>query len=83
MSRPGSGITRAQRMRIYRRDGRTCQLGLPGCTGGMQLEVHHLDGYTPGVHVEDDRLTTACRNCNGKVGRPAGDPEPNQTRTRW
>jgi hypothetical protein len=75
----GKGSTRrwrALRLVILARDGWTCRLGLPGCTGRAE-HVHHVLGKQFGD--DPSQLRAACANCNRKIGDPlrrrrAGQP---------
>jgi 5-methylcytosine-specific restriction endonuclease McrA len=77
------GSTRAwrrTRARVLARDGYTCRLRLPGCTG-KATHVHHTLGKAHGD--SEAQLVSACAHCNLKVGDPERhDPQP-RPRTTW
>lgn len=80
------GSTRAWRTlrsTVLYRDGGMCTLKLDGCDTYAN-QVHHLDGVAAGKVTTPDRLTSACSNCNAKIGDPTRtDPEPHEPRTNW
>ncbi len=88
MGRPSRGwpagstrTWRKIRQRVLARDGYTCLLRLPGCTGRADC-VHHTVSR---AHSGDDErlLVSACTSCNLKVGNPERyDPQP-RPRTTW
>lgn len=77
------GSTRAwRRVRaaVLLRDGYTCRLRLPGCTGRAEHAHHTLGRAVTG----DDpaHLVAACAHCNLAVGQPSPDPAPRAV-TQW
>ncbi len=68
--RPGQqarlSISRAQRNRVYARDGHRCV----GCGTGAELTLDHLVPLALEVkpHYRDDDLATRCRGCNSRGG---------------
>lgn len=76
MSWQGKGSTRAwrrTRARILYRDGHTCQIGGPRCTGEA-TQVHHVLGR--GVSEQDADLLACCWPCNIDLGDPTTGPDP-------
>ena len=64
---------RRLRLLILERDGFTCQLRLPGCTG-LASHVDHRVSRRDGGSDHPDNLQAACANCNQrKGGGPGGD----------
>src|SRR5688572_14882875 len=62
-------IPRAQRQRVYARDGYACRY----CGATTDLTLDHLRPLADEVYVAtDDDFVTACRSCNSRRGRGAG-----------
>lgn len=84
MSRSWAGGSTRQWRRVrsltYANQGRTCALGLEGCTSWAD-QVHHVEGKRRGDH---GRTVPACGPCNRKVGDPTvvDDPRPRPV-TQW
>ena len=80
----GSGSTwawRKTRARILLRDGYTCQVQGPRCTGTAST-VHHTLGR--GVSERDDDLQACCKACNDWVGSPESNRDPQPIpKTNW
>jgi 5-methylcytosine-specific restriction endonuclease McrA len=78
-----SGSTRAWRRvraRVLDRDGHTCRLRLPGCTG-RATHVHHVIGKQYGD--DEAQLVAACEACNLTTGDPERHDPPPRPRTEW
>jgi 5-methylcytosine-specific restriction endonuclease McrA len=68
------------RRQILDRDGRTCQLQYPGCTG----RATHVDHVTPrryGGTDHPDNLRAACARCN--LRRGDGTDPPGHWASSW
>ena len=62
------GPWRRVRAAVLERDGHTCQLRLPGCTG-MALTVDHIQPIAlGGAWWEMSNLRAACTKCNIAAG---------------
>jgi len=71
---------RRTRALVLARDGYTCRLRLPGCTGKADC-VHHVHGKA--ITGDDPRyLVASCQACNLAIGEPVLDPTPKAV-TQW
>lgn len=56
----------AVRKRVLERDGRKCQIGLPGCRGWADGVDHVTELWEDGEKYDPANLVAACRPCNSK-----------------
>jgi HNH endonuclease len=61
-------VIRSQSRRIWDRDGWTCQVGGPGCTGHKYLTVGHIIPIESEGSDDDDNVQSECLTCNVSRG---------------
>ena len=61
------------RKRIFRRDGRRCQM--PSCSSRRRLQAHHIQtwAHAPQLRYDEDNGITLCSTCHQTVNRHEGE----------